>query len=362
MSVFHHPDRNWACRIQSDITLKGLKTVVMENEHLRISILADKGADIYEFLHKSSDTDFMWRTPVGLHNPATFTPSNTTSEGPFMDHYEGGWQEIFPSGGTDNTHAGVSYGLHGEVCQLPWSFNVLEDTPDRISCLFSTRTLRTPFLIERTLTLNKGEAKLHISETLKNLSPESFDFSWGHHLAFGEPFLDEYCRVDSGAKGIEIHDQPYSDKQRFETGAKFDYPIARDKSGRDVDIRKIPPKSAKTMDLTYLTELQEPWFALTHTKKKLGFGLRFDEKLFDAIWFWQVFGGGVGAPWFSRTYNIGLEPFTSWPGTGLADAVKRNRHQTIGPNAELNTELTALVFTGLSEVEHISHSGEVTGK
>jgi len=264
MQEFHHPDRNWGCRIQDNWILKGLKTVVMENELLRITILADKGADVYEFLHKPTDTDFMWRTPLGLHNPATNTPSNTTDAGTFMDHYAGAWQEIFPSGGAENNHAGVSYGQHGEACHLPWEFKVTENTPERISCCFSLRTLRTPFLLERTLTL--------------------------------------------------------------------------------------------------FTDLDEPWFALTHSKKKLGFGLRFNKQVFDSIWYWQVFGGGQGAPWYSQTYNIGLEPFTSWPGNGLSDAVKRGRHRRLEGNGTIKTELIAVIHEGLTEVEHISETGEVSGK
>lgn len=362
MSQHHHPDRNWDCRIQDNWTLKGLKTVVMENESLRITILADKGADIYEFLHKPTDTDFMWHTPVGLHNPATHIPTNTTEAGPFMDHYEGGWQEIFPSGGSENNHAGVSHGQHGEACQLPWQYQIIDNTPEKVSCLFTLRTLRTPFMLERTLTLLKGESILHISENLHNLSPEPIDFMWGHHLAFGAPFLDEHCRIDTAARGVEIHDEPFSINQRFETGKSFDYPMVQDVSGNDVDIRQVLPKSSKKMDLAYFTRLEEPWFSLTNTKLKLGFGMRFDGELFDSIWYWQVFGGGEGPPWYSQTYNIGLEPFSAWPGTGLAKAYKNGRHRTIAGDAVMNTELSAIVFSGFSQVDTITDTGKVIGK
>lgn len=362
MALHHLPHRNWGCRIQDSWTLKGLKTVVMENELLRLTILADKGADVYEFLHKPTDTDFMWRTPIGLHNPATHIPNNTTEVGPFMDHYEGGWQEIFPSGGSENIHKGVSYGQHGEACQLPWEVHIDEDTPERISCTFSIRTLRTPFLLKRNLTLLRGESKLHISETLHNLSPEPMDFMWGHHLAFGEPFLDENCRIDTGAKRIEVHDRDFSENQRFETGSSFEYPMAQDKTGRDVDFRQVLPKSARTMDMAYFTELEEPWFSLTNSSQKLGFGMRFDKAIFDSIWCWQVFGGGQGAPWFSQTYNLGLEPFSAWPGHGLAEAHDRGRSKTIPGRGIIHTQLTAVVFTGLSLVDSISESGKVSGK
>lgn len=334
----------------------------MENEYLRLTILADKGADVYEFLYKPNDTDFMWRTPIGLHNPATHIPTNTTATGPFMDHYEGGWQEIFPSGGAENVHKGVSYGQHGEACQLPWSVRINEDTPEQVSCTFSLRTLRTPFLLERTLTLKSGEPLLHISETLYNLSPEPQEFMWGHHLAFGEPFLDEHCRIDTGAKRIEIDDRPFSPNQRFQPGANFEYPLANMTDGREVDFRQVLPKTARTMDMAYFTELDQPWFALTNTKQKLGFGMRFDKAVFDAIWCWQVFGGGQGAPWFSQTYNLGLEPFSAWPGHGLAEAHAKGRSKSIPGNGSIQTHLTAVVYSGISAVDSITESGKVIGK
>ena len=54
----YQDERNHGCRVSDDWTFRGLKTVVMENEVLRIVILADKGADIYQFVHKPSDIDF----------------------------------------------------------------------------------------------------------------------------------------------------------------------------------------------------------------------------------------------------------------------------------------------------------------
>jgi hypothetical protein len=61
--------RNYGCRITTDLLLNGIRAVVLENEKLRITILVDKGADIYEFLYKPLDIDFMWRSPVELQKP-----------------------------------------------------------------------------------------------------------------------------------------------------------------------------------------------------------------------------------------------------------------------------------------------------
>ena len=53
--------RNYGCRISDDYTCKGLRTLFMENEKLRVSFLLDKGTDIFEFLHKPQGIDFMLR-------------------------------------------------------------------------------------------------------------------------------------------------------------------------------------------------------------------------------------------------------------------------------------------------------------
>ena len=67
-------ERNYGCRVTEAI-YRGLRTVTLENEIIRVTVLADKGSDIIEFLHKPTDTDFMWRSPQGVQNPATFVPT-----------------------------------------------------------------------------------------------------------------------------------------------------------------------------------------------------------------------------------------------------------------------------------------------
>ena len=37
---------------------------------------------------------------------------------------------------------------------------------------------------------------LEIDERLTNLADEELDIMWGHHPAFGPPFLDDSCRID----------------------------------------------------------------------------------------------------------------------------------------------------------------------
>jgi hypothetical protein len=49
-----------------EFELLGYRTIVLANELVRITVLADKGVCIYEVLYKPSDTDFLWRWERGL--------------------------------------------------------------------------------------------------------------------------------------------------------------------------------------------------------------------------------------------------------------------------------------------------------
>ena len=51
-------ERLYGCRISDSWEFKGLKTVILENEILKVTVLADNGADIYEIIHKKLDKSF----------------------------------------------------------------------------------------------------------------------------------------------------------------------------------------------------------------------------------------------------------------------------------------------------------------
>jgi galactose mutarotase-like enzyme len=355
-------ERNYGCRASDEYTYRGLKALIMENEYLRVGILADKGTDIYEFLYKPLDIDFLWRSYNGVRNPSLAVRTNEGSMGAFIDYYEGGWQEIFPSGGAGSApYKGAEFGLHGEVSNIPWRCQIVVDTPEEVRVKFWVRTYRTPFYLEKTLTLTAKSPLLRIDEKVTNEGGEEMEFMWGHHPAFGIPLLDGNCVIDAPAKTIVIHPAETASTNRFPRNAKFKWPMAKDLKGQEVDVSKIPPPEAKWADMAYLTDLEEGWYALTNSAKKIGFGMRWDAKVFPCIWYWMVFGGGYGHPWFGATYNMALEPFSSYPGTGLAEAVKSGRALKLGPGQSLSTSLLAVAYTGLSTVKGIDEKGKVHG-
>lgn len=354
-------ERNYGCRISDAYTYKGLKTIIMENETLRVTILVDKGTDIFEFLYKPEDIDFMWHLPAGVWEPSKYIPSSAQSSGFFMDYYEGCWQEILPNGGDACVYKGAELGQHGEVSLIPWNYQILEDRPEKVSVKFWVRTPRCPFYLEKVLSLESNKAILSIEEAVENEAEEEMELMWGHHPAIGPPFLDENCIIDTPAKRVLIHTPKYHPNSRLREGKEFDWPEVVGRKGEKIDLSKIPSPSLRVADLCYLKELEEGWYALTNTKKGVGFGLVFDQEVFPYIWYWQEFKGGFSYPWWGKTYNIALEPWSSYPASGIPEAIKSSTQIRLKPKEKKRAWLKAVVYSNIKRVKRISPEGKVEG-
>ena len=310
-------ERTDGCRISDAWTYRGLKTVVMENELIRVTILADKGADIYEFIHKPTDTDFMWRTPWGVRDPQRFIPTTGWPGGIWQDVYEGGWQTLAPTAGPPMTYAGAEIGQHSEATTMPWDVQILDDSPGRVSARFWVRTYRTPFFIEKTLTIESGNPVLTVEESIVNEAEEESDAVWGQHIALGPPFLSEHCRLDIPSAKFIVPGEGVESERRLQSGQIGEWPMAEKNPAGDgkgqVDLHDIPPRSDRVQDYMSFTDLTDGWYALTNPVRRVGFAFVFPKETFRYLWYWQVFGGGRGYPWYGRTYNVGLEPFSSLP-------------------------------------------------
>lgn len=352
------PERNWGCRLSLDHAYKGYRLAVLENDLLRVSVLLDKGADIIEFSYKPAGVDPLWWTPWGLHPAGKTLPSSALAEGLFGDYYQGGMQEIFPSGGKPNRHQGVEYGLHGEVSLQPWTARILKDSEDEVWIEASVTTYRSPFRLTRRMGLKRGKAALFIETQAENLSGLAIEAMWGLHPAFGAPFLNEHCRVDLPGARVVLDHNPHNRTQRLPEGAQGPWPILKGKDGKAVDLSRFPPRSRPSADMLYLTDLKAAWYGITDARRKVGFGLAWDKKLWPHLWFWQVYGGFMGPPFWGRTYNCALEPFSGWP-SGLDAAAKNGTALSFGPRQVKRGWATLVGYHGRSRVKVVRRDGTV---
>jgi hypothetical protein len=295
-------NRHHACRI-NEYLWNGHNLVVLENELLRVTVLASKGADILEFRHKPTDTDVLWHAPQPVL-PSTFVPTRARSGGAFLDYYPGGWQEIFPSAGHSVTLSGAELGQHGEVSLQPWDMRIIDDTAERITVEFSVETIRTPFRLTRQMMLHSGEATLFLKETAANLGHEKMPFAWGHHPVFGAPFLEAGCEIEF----------PASD-----AGA----------AQRSV----VPSMDARSEKVICLENVREGKYRLSNRRLGLAAEMRWDKDVMPYLWSWQVYGGSWHYPYFGRAYCLGIEPFNC-PVQPFEDTIAQQRAAQLDARAE----------------------------
>jgi hypothetical protein len=307
----------------------------LENEFLRVGILPEKGADIFELVYRPSGLQILIEMPEGL-KPRTDGP-----QAEFLDNYEGGWQELFPNHGDACEFRGQDMPMHGEVALLPWEMQVLRDD-DVETCLhLQVRCQKTPFLLERTMRLRAGMAQLEILEKLTNESSQPCEFVWGHHVTLGETFLDGGSRLDIPASTILTPDVLFEpDTARLAPGQTSAWPSALDRTGKVVDLASIPGRPAHSHDDAFLTGIECGHYSVTSLRQGLRFSLDWDESLFPWVAFWQPYGGADQPP-FTGMYGVGLEPWVSR--YSLAEAVEKGQAIRLDGRASLQTRLVASV-------------------
>ena len=358
--MHYQQERTYGCRVSDAWTYRGLKTAILENDVLRVVVLVDKGADIYQLVHKPTDVDFLWRSPWGVRDPSRFMPTSGSALGMWLDVYEGGWQTVLPAGGFPAQYGAAELGLHAEVNTMPWDCVVVEDTPDRVSIRCSVRTYRTPFFFEKTLALAAGSSTLDIDQVLVNEGEEPVHCVWGEHIALGAPFLSEECVIDLPGGTLMSHAEEFDPNNRLKADVQGPWPWSEGKDGSRIDLSVVPPKSIRAYDMSYITDMPEGWYAITNRRMGLGFGVLFPKELFRYLWYWQSFGGGYGYPWYGRTYNAGLEPFTSYDNRGLTQAIENGTALRLEPGQRIEASLKAIAYTGSERVQRIDSDGSVT--
>lgn len=299
--------RHSGARVTDDLWVKDMRLVVLENDALRVSVLPEKGSDIVEFLDKRTNTDVMWRTYIGLRSIKS-EPNLWGHERYFNAFYEGGWQELFPHGSGPSKVGGVTLPMHGEVQSLPWKYAIVRDTAEAVQVRFWTQTVLSRFQVVKQMTINASDPVVHFSETVTNVGGGPFDILWGHHPAFGAPFLSGDCLIT--------------------------LPKGRLVEGDESMLRIQPEASASGGNMFYLTDFSEGHYGIKNGKLGVGFGMRWDPDLFKVIWIWQGYERG--------TYACAIEPFSGFSEKHYDIAGRR----TVEPGRSISTEFDAFLYHG----------------
>lgn len=279
--MLYRSERNTGCRF-NEVIWQGMRTLILENQKLHIAVVLDHGADILEFAHKPTDTDFVWRNPMGLSGLRKLQLAPVDHD-TFADNYLGGFFEIVPSIGGGGNWRGVHFGGYCESNQLPWEYEVECDTEERITLRCFVRLNKLPLELCRRMTLRAHSPALVMEETVTNLGAEPVPFQWGWHPNIGGGFLNGNCIVDM--PGGELRVMRASD--RFSKEAGGTWPLLKEPGAEEgVDYSRILPPDSMHDELVDV-KMQAGWAAVRDAQRGLGIGLAWDAADFPYAAVWQ---------------------------------------------------------------------------
>jgi galactose mutarotase-like enzyme len=333
------------CRISDDWTYKGMKVVFMENHFLRIGILADRGSDIFEFTYKPLGIDPLLRLEKGISNPNQHFSQIRNTSSQFEDYYYGGWQEILPNSPSFN-YKGAVLGQHGEVSLIPWKYAIIENNDEEIAVKLWAEPLRLPLRITKKLRMNSNDPTLYIEETLENKGGTTLDIMWGHHIAFGLPFLKNGAKIETNAREMQA-EELMPDQRLIAPGQRFEFPMAVNKNGYKVDVSLISPEGEEQYsELIYLSDFKDAkaCYSIRSLESGLRFSVEWDAEIFRSLWLWQERNGIQEFPWWGKTYAVALEPWTS-PWTSEPEkAIAKGEWMKIKAGEKIQTKLCSGIY------------------
>ncbi len=325
--------------ICTDWSYRGLPTVVLENRLLRVVILPEAGAKIWQITYKPLDANLLWNNP-------RMAPTRLPMNARYDDVWSGGWDELFP-----NDEAGLidgeMYPDHGELWTGEWSSEPFS-TSDEVGVRLRFTTPVSAIAFEKTIRLRRDSPRIHFQHVLTNSGNAPFPFLWKLHPAMAVTPLH---RIDFPAMKVSL--EPAFPGSLGAGPTAFDWPYAKI-DGQDIDLRRIPDAAMRQLYFFYGAEMQAGWCALTNTANGLACGFLFDQKVFPSCWLFASYGG-----W--RNHNVAvLEPCTGYPLN--FDAMRAaGRHKTLATGEVLSTDVLFIVQEGLQAVSGIERNGTIVG-
>ncbi|MCM4157579.1 DUF4432 family protein [Gramella sp. AN32] len=333
-----------SCSVSDEWTYKEMQVVYLENNFLRIGILVGRGSDIFEFRYKPKDIDPLLRLPKGIRNPLKEYSQMQNPAGKFEEYYYGGWQEVLPNSPVFN-YRGKILGQHGETSLNPWKYSIIKDTKEEVVVKVWTELLCMPLLLEKTLCLKQNDTRLYISEKLTNKGKTTLDIMWGHHIAFGLPFIKEGVTIETNAKTF-IAESLMPSNRRFKPDKKFKWPIGENIDGAKDDASLIPDENgASYSELCYLEGYEkDAYYTIKNKEKNLSFNVKWNGNMFKCLWIWEERYAAKDFPWWGDCYTVALEPWTS-SGTNNPDkAIENSEWLKIKSGETIETNLCAGIF------------------
>jgi hypothetical protein len=300
-----------------------LSALELENEWLKVRILPEVGAKIYDLIWKPSGKNILW------HNPR-IAPQTYPIESEFDNYWCGGWDDAFPTC-DECMFGGQRYPSLGELRSLRWNVDSTERVGSDAMAQLSAFGPISPVKVTKTVTVEGRSPVIRMRYSITNVGPAKVDFLWGTHPAVA---ITEHTilRIPAKYGMVAQCNQP----GWGEAGQRYDWPILEAAAGR-VEMNKVQGIDVNLCFGHYAIDLEDGWYAIEDTSSGEGLLLRFPLHQCPYLWLWLNYGGWRGL------HHVILEPWTSMP-VNLAQACEQKTNRSLKPGEEFSVEISATVY------------------
>ncbi len=289
----------------------GRRLLVLENACCRVAVWPELGGAITSYVDRASGVDIIWSNPYG-RPPRTRVLDQPMSGGSdIYDVMDGSWYVSLPNGFFAGDYFGAPLGTHGELRCVPWEVTDIVTTRDELCVTLVGKSVRTPLVYRRELTLRRGSGLMRWRETLENRCAEPLPVAWLHHPTFGGPLLDG-AQLITPARTVRVFQADDPRTLQLRAGYQGKWPLVPERQGgRMRDCSVVPPAGSGLDHAVQLTDFDAGWGCVWNEQRGLGFAMEWELETFPYAWSWNSSGGILQYPLWGEGHIITLQPSTS---------------------------------------------------
>jgi len=276
--------------IRETTWLNHLQAIILENEHLEVVLLPERGAEIHRIKHKKTGLDYLYLKQDEVKKFEADVQSKTVKQP--EDYFFCGFYTMFPNAATPAELNGRKYEFHGDLRHVAWDHRINQ------ACAYLTAQSRnTPLSIRRVFMLDENSPRISVVDEIFNpqSSKEKFPFIYGLHPYHGFPLYDEGTVVKIG----------------------------------DEVIKTLPARTEKLVELGDAPHVGN--IEIFNSKLNAGIRIEFDPTFMKYVWVWFHFNPE------SNEYVGSLLPCTNtWAG-GIEQALEMGTALWLEPGQSITT-------------------------
>ncbi|UOQ94843.1 DUF5107 domain-containing protein [Halobacillus shinanisalinarum] len=271
-------------------TFKGIDSIILENEHIRCTILPAYGGKMASLFDKKAGYEWLYQTEADKMTIPTYGQD-------FSKFDSSGFDEMFP--GIDegpHPHDFLRIPDHGEVWAMPWQV-----TERSYGLDLEVSSPVFPYSLKKQVSLKEDRVELNYQAI--NLSNQPFPFIWAAHSLLN---MNQTTTIRVPSDLSEVINVEQASDHLGEWGTVHRYPVTQSRrTGDSIDLSKMEDEKANNIEKFYFTKrLSQGWCQAVQNNIGRTLTYTFPSDKVPYLGIWKTQGG------YRSEYNFALEPCT----------------------------------------------------